>query len=912
VIFMDSKGKGRIVAGSSDGTLFCLSAEGNLLWSLPLGSSLDSSVSVGDLDEEGVADLFAVTSAGRVYRLTEEGEVVWSLDMHMRTDAPGAIADLDGDGSLDYFLCTHKGTLLGLNDSGEIILKDSLGVPIAYNATPSLSELAEDRVGLETVVSGGDSGYVFCFATSAPNIQSVQWNGVRKDATMTGFWTGLSKTENAKMFPMDLSWDHVFCDEGFSFRVLDHRPEGPALTAQASCVTPSGHRYTVVREVKEQEMLFRLKAPLLEPGAYAVSWSLETPNSPPIVSEERNLTIQPFFNDRAYVEGVFSRLGKTIQELHLSAPLSSWALVEKRDLLQARFEALIPAQEEALHGNAAAKEYALKETKSLLTRARRLDEIGRFLQGEKGDANTFGFWVREGIVWESRDADRPVLEETPFPIVRRLVPGEHEPLLLSLFNGTDRDLQLLLRSRTPAGIRASILRPSVVPTSQGREAWDALPPLDESNIFSIPSLAARQIWVDLALEDELPSGTHRVDLQFQAINGPGVLEGPGSVRAIPPPERVVNIQLEVFSLPMAHPSSFRLCTWEAVERSFLRDTPKEAYKDLLEHGNNVFMVPPPEAVYDERGRIEGPIQYERLDEKLALFEGWDVFLLFHSRPALRPKEGGRGYGTEAYKRALPPYMKSLQRHLKEKGYDTDRFALYPIDEPGGRDGWVGINEMVAFGKMAKEAAPEVWVYTNAYGPTGLPMLEALAPYIDVWAPPVNMVACEENKMAFLRQMGIPLWSYNCSYNNYNKLMTASRTLKEADIVSEYRTAGIWAFRHGLQGTGFWTYCCSDDDPWTRTETEYVLVYPGTTGPVTSRRWEAVREGIEDFRILTALRAAKEDKGDGLLSEESRSAIDRLLRESIPNFVDGLTKEEGLRSLRREIMDCVARVCEEKL
>ncbi len=63
-----------------------------------------------------------------------------------------------------------------------------------------------------------------------------------------------------------------------------------------------------------------------------------------------------------------------------------------------------------------------------------------------------------------------------------------------------------------------------------------------------------------------------------------------------------------------------------------------------------------------------------------------------------------------------------------------------------------------------------------------------------------------------------------------------------------------AFQLGMTGGGYWVY--AQDDYWLpdpRRGSEYGTVYPGERGPVTTRRWEASRDGIEDFELLWMLR-----------------------------------------------------------
>src|SRR6267142_2626650 len=81
----------------------------------------------------------------------------------------------------------------------------------------------------------------------------------------------------------------------------------------------------------------------------------------------------------------------------------------------------------------------------------------------------------------------------------------------------------------------------------------------------------------------------------------------------------------------------------------------------------------------------------------------------------------------------------------------------------------------------------------------------------------------------------------------------------------------------------------------------MLVYPGRMKPFTSRRWEAVREGIEDYRILAALNKRLAPDGDDKVSDETRDRIKHLLDVSLPGMVDQ-SLEEMTRGLGRNVID----------
>lgn len=902
VIFRTGLGEARIVAGSSDGMCLCLDASGTLLWSVPLGSPTDSSVSVGDLDQDGQMDLFVVTVGGTLYRLDERGKIVWSLDMEMRTDASGALADVDGDGTIEYVLCTHRARLLVLKKDGQILLDRDLGIDGAYNATPTFGQLDPKSPGLEAVVSGGGSGWIFCFATEAKPGPTLQWAGVRHDCRMTGATTGSTGQAEARMTPMNLSWDLLLQTEGALFKVWASPEISRPLKAQAMVLSPTTSRSEKISKIQGQEGTLALPLTVAAPGTYLFSWSLEDSQGTLLAQGQREITLTPFANERALIDSSVLQMEQVSQEVQESLPLSSQTLENERAYLSGAAQDLWPRQERALRGETDWTS-VMEDTGLLVQRARRSSQIADLLS--QAGSESASLIISEARIWNNREVDRSVPDrfEQDLQVQRRVVPGEHEPVAVNLLNITDRALRLRVLPGIAEEAQVDLRRAEPVPTTLGEQSWDALPRLDEASLIELPPLETRQLWLDVIVSPTAKPGPHALNVTLQILNAAGVLDGPKSAGAVPAEEVLITVDLEVLPFQMAPATSCRMCTWSYVESSGLKASPEATYEDLLAHGNNVFCAQLGQTTYDKDGLLKKSVDYEKLDEVAEHLRDRGAFLLLSGLPGLTPEPGVDGPGSPAYLAALKAYSEDLVSHMKSMGFSLDDFALYPYDEPGGRDGWKGINALVDFGKMMKSIYPDLKIYTNAYGPAGPVMFEAMAPYIDVWAPPVNLVPAELDKMAVMRATNKPIWSYNCSYNNYSKPFPDSGTLKIGDVISEYRAAGIWAFRHGLSGIGFWTYCTSPEDPWTRTATEYMMVYIGPKGPVTSRRWEGVREGIEDYRILLALKQALEGSSSSW-PEPVKTKVKAFLDDSVPKFADGMTDDAALKAFREELMDVV--------
>jgi len=880
VIFADSEGRGRVAAASSDGKFFCLDNKGEVLWWRPTRGAVASTISVGDLDLDGRADICLITQIGVIHRFDEGGTVIWEIDMQGRSLAPGAIIDLDGDGKLDYVLSTQNGLLLALNNQGEFIHRFQFNNR-TINVTPAFGNIESNTPGLEMLITGGESGVLFCLGTSVSANALTHWKCYRGDGRNTGSWFGLRRSEIAQIAPANLTQDEIIA--GDDLRFIIHNSKGnPLLTATASCVRPDGSRQTATTTVlgKRGELLMPLE--VLAPGTYSFNWSLADTNAHTLSSGERSIFLQPFANERSLVARVQSALSSASGEVRARLPLSALALEREKSWIEMESKLAESLQDKVPGNDPDAVQEAFSKTAALAGRAKRALNISEAIRKATLLGPGTSLLAFEGTTWENRKVDEqlPRTASNPLVIARTAVPGEHEPISVNLFNVTEHELLVRVLSEPMTnGVKVIIHRSIGVPTSLGEVSWDALPELDESGTLTIPSLQSRELWMDVDLGATKP-GEHKVNLRLQALNGAGVLDAPTSPHTVPPPETRIEIVLHTPDFTMVPSGDFRLCTWAAPEKNLL--------PDLLAHGNNVFTAGLPGVTHDSQGRWAG-LDYSSLDPVLERLHGNDALLLLQGMPGLRSEPG-----TPVYQEDLKKYFEDLVRHMSDAGFDTNHFALYPFDEPGG-SGWQAVKQLVDFGKQVHASHPGVMIYVDGGGE--LPMFEAMASCIDIWCPSIYMLAEKTAVMDVVRKNGKKLWSYNCGYG-YSR--PGGPNLKNMNLIGDYRVAAPFAFRHGATGIGFWCYNLGGD-PWGRIDMEYMLVYPGRSKPVTSRRWEAVREGIEDYRILAALRNSLGEKGGPKQGSTTQNRIKHLLEVSLPGLVDQ-SLEEMTRGLGRAVID----------
>jgi hypothetical protein len=163
------------------------------------------------------------------------------------------------------------------------------------------------------------------------------------------------------------------------------------------------------------------------------------------------------------------------------------------------------------------------------------------------------------------------------------------------------------------------------------------------------------------------------------------------------------------------------------------------------------------------------------------------------------------------------------------------------------------------------------MYTDPVGQITEDELRQMLPYVDIWCPNRAGLVLDEKeaaKLDIIKGSGKAVWMYECDDN-----------AKHQSPLGYYRGQAWLAWRHRMTGIGFWSYCTSQDDPWfvPRLRYDYLLVYPGN-GVVSSKRWEAVRDGIEDYGMLEQL-SQKLKAGNASAKADDVAAAKRLLGEA---------------------------------
>jgi hypothetical protein len=380
--------------------------------------------------------------------------------------------------------------------------------------------------------------------------------------------------------------------------------------------------------------------------------------------------------------------------------------------------------------------------------------------------------------------------------------------------------------------------------STGKASEDVLPRLGEGNLVRLGPLETRKVWLTFHSRDLAP-GAHHSTLKA------------GDLLSLEPPVEV-PVSVKVYDYRLPDRLTYNHGNWlylAGITDPKLRDA---TVKDALEHGTNVFNVPQVTVEFDASGKITNA-KTEPHDSLVKALRGRAFFMVGGSVGVAWPE--GFKPSAEQENQAYAEAIRWYGRHMKDLGVDRKDYGLYTQDEPGLMGHDASFERYIEGVRRIKAADPEMPIYANPAGGARAEVIAPIAPMIDVWQPDLHLVREQPEKLRALFQRGKQYWHYEAPGDQRN-----------IEPLGYYRMKPWVAFQMGMTGGGYWVY--SQADYWLfdpMLGAEYGTVYPTETGPVTTKRWEASRDGAEDFEILWQLRKAA-DAENSPRAEEARRAI----------------------------------------
>lgn len=432
-----------------------------------------------------------------------------------------------------------------------------------------------------------------------------------------------------------------------------------------------------------------------------------------------------------------------------------------------------------------------------------------------------------------------------------------------------------------------------------RDWWpDALPPLRKDKPLDIPAGVNQPLWVLVYVPRDARPGDYRGSLTLSAE---------GWSQAVPLALHVWNFALPernhletAFGFDPGTVFRYHGARIEADRRKLL----DLYFQSFAEHRISPY-DPVPLDHFQVRFLTEGPqpraeIDFSRFDramaEVLAKYH-FNTFRLpiqgmgggtFHSRH--EPRIGSFGETTPQYSALFASQVQQLEQHLRQKGW-LDMAYVYWFDEPDPKD--------YAFVRAGMERL-------KRYAPGIRRMLteepvEPLFGAVDIWCPVsfnYDHAAAEKR-----RQVGERFWWYICCGPK-----APYCTLFIDHPATELRVWHWQTWQRKIAGTLIWStnYWTSSaaypdkpqnpyEDPmsyvsgygtpagtrayWGNGDGRFLYppesaAVPGLSGdqpviepPVSSIRWEMLREGVEDYEFLCLLRQRLEARRASLPAEE---------------------------------------------
>ncbi len=440
------------------------------------------------------------------------------------------------------------------------------------------------------------------------------------------------------------------------------------------------------------------------------------------------------------------------------------------------------------------------------------------------------------------------LRESTGQISVQMWQREYESAALNIINCSDETMKMTVSVSALFGSDGqeigsdktfTIRRSIYVKGSQIGSIADALV-LQKERPFNLGPGDLTQIWLTI-FNPQLSSGKYKGNITVSATT-----EGKTF------PAETIPIVLKVHKNRFPDKVALKTCNWSYYQVA----SAVEMAEDLRSHHTNVYVIPAQDLPFlrffsDPPGVVRKP-DYTRLDEVLLQHKYADTFLVGLNF-SIAEKDFGRfgnvEWMTPAWKAVFSSWLKDLVRHLKGRGVDYDRFVLYPYDEAIADDYY-------DLAKLVKEIDPKIRLYANSFG-KGPKEFKRFRELIDVWCLQDSHCIRYPDWFRTIKNFGKELWTYECL-----------RPMKSKEPYSYYRLLPWRAFKRGQRGAGFWIYYYGLNFepgavPWDDTIRPHGfsgIVYGAKASPVPelgenivpSRRWEAWREGVEDYQYLFEL------------------------------------------------------------
>ncbi len=413
-------------------------------------------------------------------------------------------------------------------------------------------------------------------------------------------------------------------------------------------------------------------------------------------------------------------------------------------------------------------------------------------------------------------------------------PGEYAPATLSIRAIRPlRNVEITLKShlRSDAGhvIPKSAVEIRLVDPFESWTKTQFEQFLLRTNTTDIPADTTRRFWLTVHVSADAKPGTYRSKILVRA---PATKIAPGPPRRAVLKELTYELQVLPIKLATAHQTGMAFFMFNNTlyypPGLLTEKYQQRVFQDMRAHGMTTATV----YSYCRSGQHPGEPPVGFVDDEFRMTCRTKTHLGFARTMALLEKTklvapgvpvlwlGPEGYSPEVWK--------ALLDEGRKKGWPEILF--YAVDEPEEeRNPRVRafMRQFNAFRRKHPEYGARV---TTALGSSH--GIQAVGHYYDLWIGCMAMRIGESGMIEDARMQKKELWTYDCM-------------LAPIDAETERYRFGVWAWVSGVRGCAHWSYF--DGRP------TLSYVYPARDEIIPTVGWEAVREGIDDYRYLWTLK-----------------------------------------------------------
>ncbi|MCW3109571.1 MAG: hypothetical protein JWQ09_4077 [Segetibacter sp.] len=405
---------------------------------------------------------------------------------------------------------------------------------------------------------------------------------------------------------------------------------------------------------------------------------------------------------------------------------------------------------------------------------------------------------------------------------------------------------------------------------------DALAPIKEpfNMVAQYAVVRNRPIWVDVSIPSSTPAGTYTGTITVTQ-NGQQV--------------ETLNVELQVYNFSL--PDKTHLITYMNVSKGALagfyhKEASSPEIDKLTQTYYDFLYAHRMEPWFNDQLEPEIIVSGEKVEVKFddARYQYYlnklnSNRVLLETYPSNLKKQIGTALFSTTFNQKVKSYLSQVESYFKKHGWKDRLVFNSPIDEPNTKQAY---DETRQWANLVHEAAPGVPFLATESPVTDNPDWGNLTGHVNNFSMHGNALNDPQVKKAIAQEQakgGEMTWYISCDQTypqpNYFIDAPAMDPVMVPWITAGYNMAGIlyWAANFWSETPNPWLdavtfisgFLCSDG---------YILngegsfVYPGdytkryagqpdVDGPVSSLRFELLREGIEDYEYLWMLK----DLGD---------------------------------------------------